>query len=51
LHIEGDSPKRGNINLAHAVGLTKFDGFDEGRHPTDRYYTKAEGTRDWIDEK
>ena len=40
LHAKGDTPEGGNINFAHAVGLAQFDGFDEGRHPTDRYYTK-----------
>ena len=35
LHIKGDTPEGGNINFAHAVGLAQFDGFDEGRHPTD----------------
>ena len=35
LHAEGDTPERRNVNFSHAVGLAKFDGFDEGRHPTD----------------
>ncbi len=35
LHVKGDTPERGNVNFAHAVGLAQFDGFDEGRHPTD----------------
>ena len=40
LHSKRDTPEGGNINFAHAVGLAQFHGFDEGRHPTDRYYTK-----------
>ena len=35
LHIKGDTPQGGNIDLAHAVGLAQLHGFDEGRHPTD----------------
>ena len=35
LHVKGDTAEGGNVNFAHTVGLAQFDGFDEGRHPTD----------------
>ena len=35
LHTKRDTAEGGNINFAHAVGLAQFNGFDEGRHPTD----------------